>query len=82
MKSVFVSEIEDDSASAIVVVDAVTRIGDKPPQDLPGSYLELALDKVDGRWKVADVKVLEGGPVAAPAAAGAATSTTTPQPSE
>jgi Mce-associated membrane protein len=51
VRDVFVSEVSGASARAVVVVDAeVTSAAGV--RDLTGSYLQIELERVDGRWLV------------------------------
>lgn len=78
VKQIYVSDIDDDSAAALVVVEARAQNGDDPPRTLDAAYLELQLVKVDGRWRIDGVSTLDlGGGSANPPVPGVTTTTTT-----
>lgn len=66
---VFLSEIDDDAASAIVVVDTVTE-GKSGTRRTLATYVRLELVRVGGTWKIDDVVNLNFGrpeePIGAP----------------
>lgn len=74
---VFVSEIDDNTASAIVVVDTVTE-GKSGTRRTLATYVRLELVRVAGTWKIDDVVNLNFGRPEEPAGvpAGSSTSTT------
>jgi hypothetical protein len=79
VKQVYVSDIEDRSASAVVVVEARAQNGDAAARTLDAAYIELQLVKVGKRWLIDGVSTLNlGSGGAAPAVPGAATTTTRP----
>ncbi len=81
VKEIYVSGVDDESASAIVVADARVQYGDAAPKTAPSVSIELQLVKVGGRWLIADVSTLDlGQAVSAPGAA--ETTTTTGEPSK
>jgi hypothetical protein len=81
VKDIYVSEVNDHAASAIVVADARVQSGDTAPRTAPGVSIELQLVKVGRRWLIADVSTLDLGRAVSGAAAPGA-STTTSQPSK
>jgi hypothetical protein len=79
VKQIFVSELEDHSASAIVVVEAQARNGDAPPKKVDAAYLELQLVKAGGRWLIDGVSTLDlGRAVSGPGGTGNSTTTAPP----
>jgi Mce-associated membrane protein len=68
---IFVSDIEDDAASAIVVANAVAN-GTGGRRASLGSYIQLDLVQVGGRWRVDGVTNLtfNGGGATTPTTAG------------
>lgn len=79
VKDIYVSEINDHSASAIVVADAKAQSGDAAPRTAPGVSIELQLVKVGKRWLIADVSTLDlGRAVSGPSTPGATTTTSEP----
>ena len=84
VKEVYVSEIDEERAEAIVVTD-VTRDGPGGPRTLYDIYVLLTFVEVDGDWKVDQVTDLnfdtEGAPDGSdPAGAAGTTSSSTPVP--
>ena len=78
VKRIYVSEIDEHGASALVVVEARAQNGEDPPRTLEEAYIELQLVKVDGRWRIDGVSTLDLGQAAAgPAVPGAPATTTT-----
>ena len=78
--SIYVGEIADGSAGAIVVADAVAD-GTAGRRRTFASYIQLDLVKVDGRWRVdgvTDLNFGSGAGSAAPSAGATTTSTTSP----
>lgn len=65
VKEVFLTEVQDDQALAVVVLDIVTEgaAGANPLYDV---YIRLTLIQVDGTWLVDDVTDLSFGGDAAP----------------
>jgi hypothetical protein len=51
VRDVFVTEVSGDAARAVVVVDSTVE-SDAGTRDLTGSYVQLDLERVDGRWLV------------------------------
>jgi hypothetical protein len=54
ISKVYVGDIADDQAEAVVVVDLVF-VGPKPRVD-PDQYLRIHLARIDGQWKVDNVE--------------------------
>jgi hypothetical protein len=79
VKDIYVSEVNGNSASAIVVADARVQSGDAAARTAPGVSIELQLVKAGGHWLIADVSTLDlGRAVSGPAASEATTTTTQP----
>lgn len=72
VKDVFVGTVEDDTANAIVVADAVAE-GTSGTRRRLDSYIQLDLVRVGGRWRVDGVTSLNFGQEP-----GSATTTTAP----
>ena len=82
VKDVYVSEVDDHSASAIVVADARVTYADGAPKTAPGVSIELQLVKVGGRWLISDVSTLDlGRAVTGDTTPAPGTTTTAPPPS-
>lgn len=78
VKRIYVSEVDEHGASALVVVEARAQNGDDPPRTLEEAYIELQLVKVDGRWRIDGVSTLDLGQAATgPTVPGAPVTTTT-----
>ena len=76
---VFVSDIEDDTTSALVSLRAEAE-GVRGRQPVSDSYLQLDLVKIDGRWKVDQVTNLNFGQSPAPAGTTPSAPSTVPPP--
>jgi hypothetical protein len=76
VRSVMVSQIEDDSADAIVEVD-IEGTRDTDPFVTPGIYVRLDLVKVSKGWRVDNVIDLGGGSRFGGAGSGSPTTSTT-----
>jgi hypothetical protein len=76
VKQVFVSDVEESSASALVVVEARAQNGHEPPRTLDAAYIELQLVKVGSRWLIDGVSTLDLGQAISGAGTGTTTSTT------
>lgn len=79
VKDVYLSEVDDDQAQAIVVVD-IEHEGTGGANTLYDVYFRLTLVKVDGSWKVDQVTDLNFDGGGSSAGAGATTTTSTPTP--
>jgi hypothetical protein len=52
VRDVFVADVSGTAARAVVVVDSTVQ-SDAGTRDLTGSYVQLELERLDGRWLVA-----------------------------
>ena len=75
VKEVFLTEVEDHQALAVVVLDVVTEgaSGRNPLYDV---YIRLTLIEIDGEWMVDNVVDLSFGGQAVPGATGTGSTTT------
>lgn len=79
VKQIYVSDLDDGSAAAIVVVEARAKNGDDPERTLEAAYIELQLLKVGKRWRIDGVSTLDlGGASSGPSVPGATTTTAPP----
>ena len=78
VKQIYVSEIDDHTASALVVVEARAQNGDDPPRTLEAAYIELQLIKVGGHWRIDGVSTLDLGQASGGPAVPGVTTTTAP----
>ncbi|HZN12876.1 MAG TPA: hypothetical protein VFB78_01300 [Acidimicrobiales bacterium] len=77
VKQVLVSDIDEHSASALVVVEAKAQNGDAPARTLDDAYIELQLVKAGKRWLIDGVSTLDlGQGSSGPAVPGVTTTTT------
>jgi hypothetical protein len=77
VKEIYVSDVNNRAASAIVVADARVQSGDAAPRTAPGVSIELQLVKVGSHWLIADVSTLDLGRAVSGGDTGASTTTTT-----
>jgi hypothetical protein len=76
---VYVSDIDQDQAEVIVVVDLVI-VADQP-RVVPNQYLRVHLAKLSGQWKVDNVEDLNVSLAATANSTGSSTTTSAPTPS-
>jgi Mce-associated membrane protein len=77
VEQIFVGDIEDDSVTTVVVVNAVAK-GSAGSRRLISSYIQLQLVKVKGRWRVDGVTNLNLGAPSTDSPALPTTTTTAP----
>jgi hypothetical protein len=80
VKQIYVGEVQDHAASAVVVVEARARNGDEAVRTLPAAYIELQLVEVGGRWLIDGVSTLDLGQAVSGASGAAGATTTTVAP--